>query len=180
MRIEMDTPVSMLAHGDDVHYIDLDEDEIMHWKYIRREKLPNGKYRYYYTEKELNKYKNEAAQASKNAEKSKKKYDLAYHKYGRAKESEGKAVVRYRNAINNSKSNILDWIKTSDTRTRASQNVKTTKKEADKAKREYEKAAKKAEQLVKKYERKKVTSFVSRTVSKGIVAVANWLNGNSD
>ena len=28
--------------------IELSDDELMHWKYIKRVKLPNGKYRYYY------------------------------------------------------------------------------------------------------------------------------------
>ena len=28
--------------------IELADDELMHWKYIKRVKLPNGKYRYYY------------------------------------------------------------------------------------------------------------------------------------
>lgn len=31
-----------------IKYIDLNPSELMHWKYIKREKLPNGKYRYYY------------------------------------------------------------------------------------------------------------------------------------
>lgn len=180
MRIEMDTPVDVLVHGDNISYIDLDEDEILHWQYIRREKLPNGKYRYYYNEKELNKYKNDAEQATKNAEKAKSKYGTAYYKYGRAKEAEGKAHSNYRNVLNNGKSNIIDWIKANDIVTRSTANAKTAKKDSDKAKREYEKATRNAQKLVKKYERKKVTSFVSRAVSKGIVAVANWLNGIRD
>lgn len=176
----MGTPVDVLIHGDDISYIDLAEDEIMHWRYIKREKLPNGKYRYYYDEKELNKYKLEAEQATKNTEKAKSKYGMAYHKYGRAKEAEGKAHSNYRNVLNNGKSNIIDWIKANDIVTRSTANAKTAKKESDEAKREYEKATRNAQKLVQKYERKKVTSFVSRAVSKGIVAVSNWLNGNSD
>jgi len=34
-------------------YIDLDPDVLVHWKYIKRVKLSNGKYRYYYDESEL-------------------------------------------------------------------------------------------------------------------------------
>lgn len=48
MRIDWDTPVDVLMHGDNIGYIDLNEDEICHWKYVKREKLPNGKWRYYY------------------------------------------------------------------------------------------------------------------------------------
>jgi hypothetical protein len=34
-------------HRYNIAYIDLDEDEIMHWKYIKKEKV-GGKWRYYY------------------------------------------------------------------------------------------------------------------------------------
>ena len=37
-----------LRHGRVIGYIDLDEGELMHWKYIKKKKLPNGKWRYYY------------------------------------------------------------------------------------------------------------------------------------
>ena len=50
MRVTMDTPISELMHSDtpdieNIYYIDLDEDELMHWKYIKKERLPNGKCR---------------------------------------------------------------------------------------------------------------------------------------
>lgn len=64
MRIDWDTPVDVLMHGDNIRYIDLDEDEIMHWKYIKREKLSNGKYRYYYDQSELDQAKAEADAAN--------------------------------------------------------------------------------------------------------------------
>lgn len=38
---------SELMHGRNISYIDLDEDEMMHWKYIYKKKI-NGKWRYYY------------------------------------------------------------------------------------------------------------------------------------
>ena len=43
-----------------IRYIDLDPGELMHWKYIKRVKLSNGKYRYYYDESELHKSKKAA------------------------------------------------------------------------------------------------------------------------
>lgn len=43
-----------------VSYIDLAEGELMHWKYIKRVKLPNGKWRYYYDADSL---KNDARNA---------------------------------------------------------------------------------------------------------------------
>lgn len=33
-----------------IRYVDLREDEVFHWKYIKRVKLPGGGYRYYYDE----------------------------------------------------------------------------------------------------------------------------------
>lgn len=56
-RLSWDTPMSELMHSDEIDlsqydYIDLDEDEIMHWKYIKREKV-NGKWRYYYDKDEM-------------------------------------------------------------------------------------------------------------------------------
>lgn len=38
----------MNDYRNQIYYIDLDPDELVHWKYIKREKLSNGKYRYYY------------------------------------------------------------------------------------------------------------------------------------
>lgn len=46
-------------------YIDLDEGELMHWKYIKREKLPNGKYRYYYRDTDYEDARNKFFEASK-------------------------------------------------------------------------------------------------------------------
>lgn len=43
-----------------VGYIDLDEGELMHWKYIKKVKLPNGKWRYYY---DMDSLKNDAGNA---------------------------------------------------------------------------------------------------------------------
>lgn len=54
-RINWDTPIDTLRHSVDLAYIDLDEGELMHWKYIKREKMPNGKWRYYYDKDELKK-----------------------------------------------------------------------------------------------------------------------------
>lgn len=48
-RLFWDTPITELQHSDiDIAYVDLDEGELMHWKYIKREKLSNGRWRYYY------------------------------------------------------------------------------------------------------------------------------------
>ena len=41
MNITKDTPLSELMHSDD---------ELMHYKYIKKEQLPSGEWRYYYLE----------------------------------------------------------------------------------------------------------------------------------
>lgn len=41
-----------------IRHIDLNPGELIHWKYIKREKLSNGKYRYYYDESELKNSRN--------------------------------------------------------------------------------------------------------------------------
>ena len=46
-------------------YVDLEPDEAMHWKYVKREKLSNGKYRYYYDQSELDAAKAEMDKAAK-------------------------------------------------------------------------------------------------------------------
>lgn len=45
--------MSSLHHSYELAYVDLDEGELMHWKYIKRKKLPNGKWRYYYDVNQL-------------------------------------------------------------------------------------------------------------------------------
>ena len=60
LSLTKDTPISELfstedsiVHSENMCYVDVGEDEIFHWKYIKREKLPNGKWRYYYDLEEL-------------------------------------------------------------------------------------------------------------------------------
>ena len=70
-RLCWDTPLDALYHSDmELAYIDLDDGELMHWKYIKREKLPNGKWRYYYDKEELKKDANEFVNKVKGAAKS--------------------------------------------------------------------------------------------------------------
>ena len=49
----------VLFHG---QFHELPDDALMHWKYIKREKLPNGKYKYYYDIGENQKQKFEQAE----------------------------------------------------------------------------------------------------------------------
>lgn len=106
-----------------IKYIDLGPDEIMHWKYIKRVKLPNGKYRYYYDESELIFAKGKA--------------DIARVAADAANSNIGSQVV--------------------------SQSARKDLNDV-------------ALKMAKEYKFKKITSFPERTISKGIVAIANWLS----
>lgn len=64
--------VHVLIHG---QLCTMSEDELMHFKYIKREKLPDGSYRYYYdTTDEL---KAKQAAANEEAERQTKNYEAA-------------------------------------------------------------------------------------------------------
>lgn len=100
-RISWDTPVSALVHSDNLAYIDLEEGELMHWKYIKREKLPNGKWRYYYDKEELkkdtkalvDKFKSKAKSAMDNAA------DRAVNRANKASSGLNTLVNRAKDAI---------------------------------------------------------------------------------
>ena len=47
------TSEGKLMHTQRLAYVDLDEGELAHFKYIKREKLPNGKWRYYYDAEQM-------------------------------------------------------------------------------------------------------------------------------
>lgn len=112
-----------LFHGRNIRYIDLDPDELIHWKYIKRMKLSNGKYRYYYDESEL-------------------------------KIAKGKADAA-RVAADAANSSIGSRVTSKDNRKRLNDLARKTAIE---------------------YEFKKITSFPARIISKGLVAVGNWLS----
>lgn len=89
----------ILPRDRDIRHIDLDEGELCHWKYIKREKLPNGKWRYYYDY-------GQSQLADYNWHK--KQYDSASARYDKSSDA-------MMNFYKNSKSNSMDpktWIKT--------------------------------------------------------------------
>ena len=146
----------VLMHGGDINYIDLDEGEMCHFKYIKREKLANGKYRYYYDQSELDKVKS----AAKNAQ----------DKYN-------KETLRY--AAN--KSNIAtntELYKKTPNKYAAEAIVKSTLDLED-SKNAMNKASENAKKLANAYKKKAITSFAARTISKGLVKIANFLSGSS-
>lgn len=142
MRIDWDTPVSALMHSDDdIYYVDLAEDEMVHFKYIKREKLPNGRYRYYYSQSELDKLKATADRKQAAASAAEASYKDSLNRAGQPGSTIGHKV------------NTALKYQSMTIRQRA------------------------AEKAVKKYNRKKIISFPARAISKGVVAVANFVSG---
>lgn len=98
MLIDWSTPVEVLTRGDDVAYIDLDAGELMHWKYIKRVKLPNGKYRYYYDigqddRAEMDYRKNELSKAERRKEDAHKKRSEDFERVSNAKNEKDRAAA---------------------------------------------------------------------------------------
>lgn len=128
-----------LTHGNTaskkrISYIDLDADEIAHFKYIKREKLPNGKYRYYYQDdayekakKKLEDAQSEEALARQNVESSstqmqkilaESQYIEASMRAATAKDAFKKAEARYNlsagyqvSSLLNAASDVIDKAK---------------------------------------------------------------------
>ncbi len=168
MRINWNTPVSDLMHseddfygvrGENIRYIDLDEDEIMHWKYIKRVKLPNGKWRYIYDESELKKLGDTAEQLR----------DAATTDRLRAGAAQVNLEMHDRMATSRTGS-VTGWTqKDSDTH-------KDLKYEWYEAVDRANQSARMAKAIEKAYTKKKIRSFAERTISKGIVAIANLIS----
>lgn len=157
-----------LYHTDNIAYIDLDPDEIMHWKYIKREKLANGKYRYYYDQSSLDTKKKAAndAQAERNA--AKDDYEFAKNKLDLIETHHGKAYIYgQRNGM------TIPII----TGTPGEKLVAQIEKDAEK--KEYKEASVKATKLTAKYATEKVIGLPLRAISKGIVAIANLFSGGN-
>lgn len=160
----------ILTHGS---FREVSDDELMHWKYIKREKV-NGKWVYQYddtTDKAL-------ANRKKQVDQLKKEYDSAKSNLDDAKAETAIATQKVAKERYD--------VKVSKDRSEK----KANRSELREAKRELRKEQKEeyhAEQLVKQtseayrtvnlnYMAKAITSFPERTISKGIVAIANFLN----
>ena len=159
-------------------YIDLDEGELAHYKYIKRTKLPNGKWRYYYDESELTKLKYNSDQSERRVKQNYTNMINAQKAYGKAQESMIIATTRYKKLRDSGKAKYSEVRAAKDAYNTASHNEKTAKRQAATATRKYNSSVERTEKLVKKYELKKIVSFPRRAVSVGIVAAANWINDN--
>lgn len=148
-----------LFHGRDICYIDLDPDELVHWKYIKRVKLPNGKYRYYYD----NSYRSNQENIYKTnmLESFKKSAEVV------------NAEDDMKNASRRRKSNyeVGDY----DRAHKASVEFQDAARRKKTAESEAKAANDAANKALKKYEAMKVTEFVAKNIVKGLNAISNLI-----
>lgn len=157
--------------GSNIRYIDLDESELMHWKYIKKEKLPNGKVRYYYDQSELDKYENTIKTARGHS------INAAANVYQLQKEYDAAVEARKDAWWDNNTRHTLgkSGVDTFKAYAKAQDDVEKARKALNDAKKSHEYHNNLVDRVIKEYEVKKITSFPARVISKGIVAVANWL-----
>lgn len=160
------SPDGKLMHTDlsKVSYIDLDEKEFCHWKYIKRVKLPNGKWRYYYEDDELDAKAQTLNRARNNLLRAGVLKAAAKSKLDSAKQN---------NFYKNSRSSVTKQADIYNKVTKARSDY--DKASADRAKAET--AVKTAE---KSYKSQKVKDLPEKIVSKGVVFVANLITGTRD
>lgn len=105
------------------HYIDLEENEIMHWKYVKREKLSNGKWRYYYDADQLkddlgfderDRYKKIKSEYERSAKRADETFDnwMRYYKSYNYKDTDSRARnTELRIAANAARDTYNEWSK---------------------------------------------------------------------
>ena len=148
MSINWDTPVSELMHSDDTIGLFESDEELMHFKYIKREKK-NGKWVYYYDESALT--NSETAQ-----------------RYRRTKEGvreEKKQYEDYKRFLENP-----PYKDTPTARANRERHLKI-------AGNHYKAMRQSAAGAAAQYAIKKVSSFPERTISRGLVKLGNLLSG---
>lgn len=133
----------VIIHG---QLVEVSDDVLMHWKYIKREKK-NGRWVYYYDQSA---YDNSIAV---------KDYEVKKQLLKKAEQQSMRDNVNYRV---NSKLNSTDW--------------KTEHELAEKAiqsKIKYYDLKASAKEAEKRYKNAQIRTFAARTISKGAVKVAN-------
>ena len=159
----MSKDVHVLIHG---QICTMSEDELMHWKYIKREKQPDGSYKYFYdTSDEDN--------AAKAKAKTEHEADNARSRMGAAQIKAQEAYNKWRYSVPYGVGLTIKQAKELEKeREKLYKEYQKAQKEADAATAAYKAAKKKAEKTVNKYKLQMVGNFLNKTVSLGITAVA--------
>lgn len=142
-------------------YIDLDSDEIMHWKYIKREKLANGKYRYYYDQSGLDLQEQSALKAEQEVDNAYRRVDEAKSKLDIATSAMQKARSNGNRKIPLNQVNAMR-LKVNE----AYADLKIAEIKLDETKQS-------ASKTISKYSKERLISLPARAISKGIVSIVN-------
>lgn len=146
-----------LIHSSNIRYVDLDPDVLVHWKYIKRIKLSNAKYRYYYDDSYLNATKQKAESArTESLRESAKEFN--------AREDARIAMEKSKAAYNK---------RDGDAQRKAVTDYYNSKKRESAAKYRAEQYSKVANKYIKKYNAMKITAFVGKTIARGLNAISN-------
>ena len=148
-----------LIHSSNIRYIDLDEGEMVHFKYIKRVKMLNGKWCYYYDDSYLKKEKETADAASFNS--LKESVNVINAQNDRAEATER---ARIASLNGDHKAAEEQFNRALDAKRR--ENIASSKANA------YSKAASKA---LSRYKLMSVASVPAKTIVKGLNIVSGWL-----
>lgn len=141
----------IIMHG---QLVELTDDELMHWKYIKREKK-NGRWVYYYDEAAANRDDGNNYQKALNAER---------HQFKRSLQlTDAEKRLAETGATKDQKIYYGRQVEAYDDYKLARENAKRAEKAATRA--------------WKKYHLNNVKNFAARTISKGTVKVANLFSG---
>ena len=157
-------------------------DGIKHWKYLKREKV-NGKWRYYYSNDELNKAKKDLNNANVNTLKVAAKKVNADNEVKYAQEKVKKAQAAMKD-LSDTVNNRIGSIKLNTT------NYKNVKNDYDKALKEKaaaisnrnkvnaeaDKVSAKADEIYRKYQKTAIKSIPSKVIATGMAKVLNAIS----
>jgi hypothetical protein len=142
-------------------------EELSHWKYIKKKKLPDGTYKYYYKQSELDRMKSDI---DKNNEK-----ELKYIVGATNAESDKNIAAERMDEYAALYQKTGDY-KYLDAYSISKSEYESNKDEENAYRNQAKRTEEKGRKMVERYKAKKVKTFVERTISKGIVAVANFIS----
>lgn len=147
---------------------ELSDDELMHWKYIEKRKLPNGKWRYIYHNPELDNLERNRNISKLEADRANEAYNLAQRETKEALDN----VESAKTEVENSKG-WKQFVRADEKRFTAKREYRKTKKNEAAAKKQKVAADNKFKVANKKYNQKKISTFAARTIEKGAAKVMN-------
>lgn len=165
-----DMNIDELTHGDiKICYVDLDPDEIVHFLYIKKEKLPNGKYRYYYDQSELDNAKADHAVAELNLRDAKSASEAAEAELASAKEHLDMVT-------NATPTSFAEKLAIEGGKIVANTKISLAETKINKLKPALVEAGKKYADTKAKVTKLSAGHSIKKAISKGIIAVANFFS----